>query len=68
MSKSCTSVMGHKYEARYDEVPNELMNGRKMQFGHGYETHAIRELLIVRVYVQDVCVRCGDVIPRQGTK
>ena len=50
----------HKFEPRYDELPNE-MGPTKMK---GDSMSALRELLLRRVYVKDVCVWCGKEISK----
>jgi hypothetical protein len=59
----CLSWRGHLYEARYDEVPmpSELLPVEV----HGVTPDGVRDLMIRRVYVHDICVRCGDVVTRE---
>ena len=54
------SWRGHRYEARYDEVPMDF-GSIKLEWGNA---EGARRLLVRRVYVRDICVRCGDVIKR----
>ena len=57
------NVFSHSFEARYDEVPNELaMNARS-----GATDNQIRALLYRRVYVKDVCTRCGETVERNSS-
>ena len=51
----------HKYEARYDDRPR-----RGDISGEGLTTEALRYALTYRVYVCDVCVRCGSVVYRKS--
>ena len=51
---------GHRYQARYDELPNPC----RMDLS-GIDCADARELVIVRRYVRDVCVRCGKTIERE---
>lgn len=53
---------GHKYEARYDEVPNEklLIPGMNM-VGNAEK---IKELMILKIYIKDICIYCGKEIKR----
>jgi len=57
----CTSIFGHKYEPRYDEVENSLANGLSAK---NAPLDEVRRLMVRQVYVRDVCVRCGDRIER----
>jgi hypothetical protein len=63
---SCTSWTGrHKYQARYDE--KEIPGALKTLTGInaiGDVDRPAREDYILRIYVQDVCVHCGDVVDR----
>lgn len=58
------SWFGCKFEARYDTVPPD-------DVGHFKGTHAgliaTIQALSKRVYVRDICVRCGKTIERTGT-
>jgi hypothetical protein len=49
----------HKYEARYDEVPNDRVTNVKGGFGD-----EVRSAIYYKVYVKDVCVKCGSEIKR----
>ena len=60
----CTSWWGHKYEARYDRKPFDTAYLLALTRGaftipDGGDTY--------RIYIQDVCVRCGDIIERPET-
>lgn len=50
---------GCRFEARYDEVPNS--RPVKMQES---SVEAVRAAFYHRVYVRDVCTRCGATIER----
>lgn len=65
MTQKCTSWLGHKFEARYSDVPRKeelsetvaALNGLT-----GYQAGLVlRELKAAR-YEHDICVRCGLVI------
>jgi len=67
----CTTLFGHhRFEGRFDEAPNRsadhvidrLLEGMK----HGAIPSDVitRDLLIVRTYVRDICIICGDTIER----
>lgn len=61
----CTSWLGHKYESRYEDVPMPSSPERlKMAEGGANRGNKVILQATYRVYVQDVCVRCGDVIER----
>ena len=65
MSKCITLFSIHEYKARYDEV--EIPGALDKLTGRSYASdipHIDRALYIRKVYVQDVCVHCGDVIDR----
>lgn len=58
--KSCKDGV-HRYEGRYDEKP------RSFEVTRGTITpEAMRELITYRVYVHDICTRCGHVVKREG--
>ena len=51
----------HEFEARYDEVPifgNVDIDGKILK------RKDLRELLIYKVYVKDVCIHCGAEIKK----
>lgn len=56
----CSTRKGiHKFEARYDEVPNsELI--KRIQKASGND----RNILILKVYVKDICINCGTEIKK----
>jgi hypothetical protein len=63
MASKCLSWRGHRYEARYDEVPMPIdFNNVDVD---GITPWDLRDLMIHRVYVHDICVRCGDVVTRE---
>ncbi len=51
-------LQGHKFEARYDEKPRDGDARGSMSLKD------LRELLITRIYIQDICVYCGKTIKR----
>lgn len=52
---------GCKFEGRYDEIPPD----RCPQFEGSEEQFAVAiRALTKRIYVGDVCVRCGKTVPR----
>lgn len=61
MNKKCEKK-GHKFRARYDEKPNEQLIGILKSFKSGIDG---RSLLYYKVYVYDICVRCGKIIKRE---
>jgi len=70
MSNQCTNWTGkHKYEGRYDEVPNDLVGEiiRKL-IENKYNFKARDYLTTRKVYVCDICKHCGDTIDRIDTK
>jgi hypothetical protein len=52
----------HKYEPRHDEKVNELATANAVLF-NGQQTP-----IVDRIYVADVCAKCGDYLPRGRTK
>ena len=62
MATRCLSWRGHRYEARYDEVPIHKLI---LEGVTGASPEQIRRMAIYSVYVHDICVRCGDVITRK---
>ncbi len=51
---------GHKYQARYDRIPPESITEYEGSV-NGFNA------LCKRVYVRDVCTRCGRTIERNET-
>ena len=49
----------HKFEARYDEAPT----GMEMHNARG-NIASFRDLLFYKVYVKDICVKCGKEIKK----
>ncbi len=58
-SHDCT-VKGHRYQGRYDEHPHK----GDLDFKGGVDPAALRELIVTRTYVHDICVKCGKTISR----
>lgn len=63
MTFFCESL-GHLFEPRYDEKPREF--NANCTFNGTVES--VREALVVRVYVRDVCTRCGKTVERVALK
>ena len=51
----------HKLEPRYDEIPMPQPGGFEIT---NCSLEQVRRLLIRKVYVHDICVRCGKVVRR----
>ena len=49
----------HKFEGRWDETPTDCAMKQAIIQGEVYT-------LITRVYVRDICVKCGKTIEREG--
>jgi hypothetical protein len=59
----CASRFGHRFEARWDEVelpPVSLPNWLLITM----DAAEVRTLMVRRVYVRDVCRRCGAGVER----
>jgi hypothetical protein len=56
----CTSIWGHKFEARYSTHPGDYsvnkFRGTAQAYASMVEAHSDRE------YHHDICVRCGHVV------
>lgn len=50
----------HQFEARYDEQPNLHFKNVSLERG---DPHSI---LYYKVYVHDICTRCGRTVRRQS--
>ena len=61
MTRRCT-LLGHHFEPRYDEAPN----GAVIKGMSGGVAEVVRAALYRRIYVHDVCVRCGTVVRRNA--
>lgn len=53
---------GHKFEPRYDTTPPKPNEIGRIE---GYALDRLVNALATKVYVCDVCVRCGVVVKRQ---
>ena len=60
-SRDCT-IQGHRFQARYDEKPRDGEASGRMSL------EALREVMVTRTYVQDICIYCGQVIARGAQK
>lgn len=60
---NCSSMFGHKYEARYDtkESDSELAS-RVIKIGSLSDRSMI--ILTQTTYIHDICIRCGHTIKR----
>lgn len=56
---------GHRFEPRYDMIPPENINRL-----HATVDGACRitEILTKKIYVHDICTRCGLIVPRESRK
>jgi len=50
----------HRYEQRFDEIPN----GKTWSQLRVENSNQMRAMLYRRVYIKDVCIRCGAVVDR----
>jgi len=53
------ATCSHKFEPRYDETPT----GMEMHDASG-NIALLRDLLFYKVYVKDICVKCGKEIKK----
>lgn len=60
MTPKCTSLRGHKFEARYDRRLGNIPPTFK---GYGDAAEILEKFREV-IYVHDICVRCGAVVKR----
>ena len=58
MLKGCKDGV-HKFQARYSEKFHDIIN--RMTSGRGIDMNDFKE----RVYVCDVCIKCGKTTPHQ---
>lgn len=52
---------GCKFEERFDEQPN----GYKLTEASGFDAAAIHHMTHFKIYVHDICIRCGKTVKRQ---
>ena len=57
MNKCLSGI--HKFKPRYDEIPTD----RELS-ATWILPQDLRELMITRIYVKDVCIKCGKEINR----
>ena len=60
--KTCSDGC-HRFEPRFNEVPNKDV---KVSKSGPWSPNEIRPLLYYKVYVYDICTRCGKVIKAQS--
>jgi len=60
--ESCINGKKHKFEARYEELPNPHFHYNKIR---GVLPESLKKLITLKHYVRDVCVKCGNTIERQ---
>ena len=53
-------ISNHLYVPRYDEAPLP----HPSHIDGNFTAEQFREMLVVRTYVYDVCLRCGSVVKR----
>lgn len=61
----CTSWLGHKFEARYDNEP-----GGDIKCGPlvGQRLVDVIKATNRQTYIHDICVRCGEIKRRPNTR
>lgn len=59
--KKCTSILGHKFEGRYNSEPSHNFEGYE---GPVFALVRLVEASTKKTYVLDVCTRCGQTIER----
>jgi len=67
----CVSWTGrHNYQPVYDEVPSGMHPNELLHLPYDTRSNLkpadARAFLVVRKYVQHVCLYCGDVVERPG--
>lgn len=60
-NNTCLKGKAHKFQPRYDEKP------RNTPIGHikNITSEELHKLIYYKVYIHDICVRCGKVIKRE---
>ena len=58
---------GHRFEERYDLIDGRGKNEFTAEGIKGYQAREMMEALKDKYYIHDVCVRCGDLIERNGS-
>lgn len=53
---------GHRFEERFDSQPSN--KGIELERGTNEALRIVTEHNTIKTYVQDICVRCGDVVKR----
>lgn len=61
MFKHDCKVKGHKYEARYDLIPPVNIDSIE---GDSYSITEFIKSVSKKIYIYDICVKCGNVIKR----
>jgi len=62
MFKHDCKIHGHRFEPRYSEEPS----GYTFSGMRGVSASALRDLLVVKRYIHDVCVKCGQIAEKVG--
>lgn len=63
MEKKCTSIFGHRYEARYDLGKAEMPHANFKNMD-GESMSEVIEKFRTKTYILDICVRCGHIIEK----
>ena len=51
----------HKFEARYNEEPS----GYECKVTRVYDSESLKNMMIIKKYVKDVCIWCGKEIKNE---
>lgn len=57
----CTSIFGHKFQARYNEEFQESSLNELMKRATQISSPFLREMRS-KIYIQDICARCGEIV------
>lgn len=64
----CTSIWGHKFEARYSTSRPHITADQLFWVGGYLRGAEVLEASKTRVYQHDICVRCGHVVERKSAE
>jgi hypothetical protein len=63
MFKHNCATHGHRYEARYEDKEGASFN-IEISNANNATLQEIRDLMFYKIYLYDICTRCGGVVKR----
>jgi hypothetical protein len=61
-------LFGHKYQGRFSITESKRFPTRAIKVDQIFDVNDLKETDFTKTYVQDVCVRCGNIIEKSNTR